>query len=155
MKMAVDRRAHHVLTPINNSILHQVRAIEDVWLALPQNELTTEHVFHAGLYSRTIRIKADMLMTNALIKRATLVIVQGSLMVLEGGGWVRIDGYNVIPASAGRKQVFATLTDCAITMIFPTSAKTVAEAEGEFTDDVVLLASHRSANHDLITVTGE
>lgn len=146
---------HHVLTPIGNAMLHQVRAIEDVWVALPQAELTTEHVFHAGIYSRTIRLKADMLMTNALIKRATLVIVQGSLMVMSGSGWDRVDGYNVIPASAGRKQIFATVTDCSITMIFPTRAKTVAEAEAEFTDETALLASNRSANHDLVTITGE
>jgi hypothetical protein len=144
-----------MFAPSDGEALCTVRAIEGIWNKMPQARLTTEHVFHAGVYSRTIRLKADMLMTNVLIKRATLVIVNGTLLVFGGGEWKRFEGYNVIPASAGRKQIFATISDCSITMIFPTSAATIAEAEAEFTDETALLASSRSANHDVVTFTGE
>ena len=42
-------------------------------LECPQVAIQTTHHFHAGLYSRTIRIPAGVMITGALIKIPTLL----------------------------------------------------------------------------------
>lgn len=112
----------------------------------------TQHVIHAGMYARTIVVPKEMVLVGALLKRATLVIVTGSAAVLAGEEWLELEGYNVIPASAGRKQVFVSYSPVIITMLFPTQARTVEDAEAEFTDEAVSLLSRRQdANAVVIT----
>ena len=55
----------------------QVQALEAALLDLPQVEVQTQHVFHAGLYGRTITMPPGAVLTGALIKRSTLLIVAG------------------------------------------------------------------------------
>lgn len=106
-------------------------------------QIEMEHRFHAGLYARTCRLAADQVITSVLIKIPTLLIVNGDCLVLAGEDWHELKGYNVIEASAGRKQVYVTLGETQITMIFSTEAKTVEEAEAEFTDEFESLLSRR------------
>ena len=42
-----------------------VRALEAQVQALPQVQIPTDHVIHAGLYARTIRIPVDVILTGA------------------------------------------------------------------------------------------
>ncbi len=115
-------------------------------------DLPTEHVIHAGMYVRTIAMPPGMVLTGALIKRPTLVIVSGEGFVRSGGEWIAFRGYRVIPASSGRKQIFISHSTVMISMAFPTSARTVEEAEREFTDDADRLLSRRqNANRAVIT----
>lgn len=124
----------------------------EAWLAeLPQIELRTEHVIHAGMYSRTITIPPGAAVTSALIKRATLLIVVGDVTLTDGAAPMRLTGHNTLPASAGRKSAWFAHQETRLTMIFPTSARTVEEAEREFTDDVSTLMSRHNANDILIT----
>lgn len=130
----------------------KISALEELLIGNEPVELPTQHVIHAGVYARTIAMPEGMVLTGALIKRATLVIVSGSAGVLVGEDWLRLEGYSVIPASAGRKQVFVSYSELRITMVFPTKARTVEEAEREFTDDAERLLSRRqNANTVLIT----
>jgi hypothetical protein len=69
------------------------------------------------------------------------LIVHGHCIVYIGDQSKELHGYNVLAASAGRKQAFIAVTDTYLTMIFVTDAKTVAEAEDEFTDEAHLLFS--------------
>lgn len=115
-------------------------------------EVPTEHVIHAGMYVRTIAMPAGMVLFGCTVKLPTLVIVTGKAAVLVGEEWLQLDGYNVIPASAGRKQVFASYSAVIISMAFPTSAKTVEEAEREFTDDADRLLSRRQ-NANTVHIT--
>lgn len=132
----------------------KVRAFEDLSLArLPQVEIATDHMIHGGMYARTIMIPKDTVLTGALIKLATILIVQGDASVFVGGPALELTGYNVLPARAGRKQLFIARSDVHLTMIFPTRAKTVAEAEREFTDEYAKLFSGNSPNR--IVVTGD
>lgn len=85
-----------------------------------------------------------MAFTSVKVKIPTLVIISGSCAVIVGKKWEFVEEYNVIPASAGRIQAYVTFTETAITMLFPTEAKTVAEAEAEFTDEAEDLLSRRS-----------
>jgi hypothetical protein len=120
---------------------------------LPQVHLRTEHVLHAGMYARTVRIKAGVLFTSVLIKVPTMVTVNGKCRVSAGEGSRDLEGYNVLPACAGRKMIYLTFEDTDITMVFPSNAKTIEEAERQFTDDAEMLLS-RQCDDDVVTVTG-
>ncbi|WP_369952278.1 hypothetical protein [Ralstonia syzygii] len=134
----------------------QVRRLERALLSGgAQVELPTSHVLHAGMYSRTVHIPADIVLTGALIKVATLLIVSGDATVFVGSESVRLRGYHVLPASAGRKQAFIAHAETALTMLFPTRAQTVEEAETEFTDEANLLLSRQHAEQQTLTITGE
>lgn len=135
--------------------IEKVRELESVAMTLPQTDIPTSHVFHAGMYGRTIMIPAGVMLTGALIKRATMLIVSGDCIVYIGNAAVKLTGYNVVPARANRKQVFMALTDTHMTMFFPTTVKNVAEAEVEFTDEADLLFSRKLEAQNHITVTGE
>jgi hypothetical protein len=86
-----------------------------------------------------------MAFTSVLIKIPTLLIVHGDCAVLAGEKWQELSGYNVIAASAHRIQAYVTFGETEITMIFPSQAQTVGEAEKEFTDEWADLLSNRSA----------
>lgn len=131
--------------------LDAVRAFEAAAMTMPQAQIHTQHVFHAGMYARTICLPAKHALTGALIKVPTLVIISGDVQVFTGGEVVLLHGYNVLPGSAGRKQAFHALTDTRITMLFPTQAKTVEDAEREFTDEYEMLMSRAGDNDVIIT----
>jgi hypothetical protein len=116
-------------------------------------QVQMEHILHGGMYARTARIAAGMLITSVLIKIPTMLVVNGKCCVYAGDKWYTLEGYNAMPASAGRKQIYVTLGPTEITMIFPSDAKTVEEAEAQFTDEAEQLLSRRR-DGDLITVTG-
>lgn len=144
------------ITPMTPDAIARVAALEQRVLALPQIPIHTQHVLHAGMYARTITIPAGVVLTGALVKRATLLVVSGDVIVSRGDDeGLRITGVAVLPASAGRKQAFATYADTTVTMVFPTSAATVEEAEAEFTDDTELLFSRRDPALNTIIITGE
>jgi hypothetical protein len=119
-----------------------------------QIEIPTEHLIHGGMYARTVRLAQGVLIVGVLIKVPTVVIVNGDTVTLAGDQWTRLTGYNVIPGGAGRKQIFLALQPTELTMLFPTKAKTVEEAEAEFTDEADRLLSRHQEFQDLVTITG-
>lgn len=135
--------------------IEKVRLIERFSLEhCEQVEFPTEHLLHGGMYARTLRMRAEQILTGALLKIATTLVVSGDCTVFIGEEAIELRGYTVLPGSAGRKQVFVSHTDVSMTMFFPTQAKTVAEAEREFTDEYALLMTNRQ---DSVTtlITGE
>jgi hypothetical protein len=134
------------IPPSSEETIQKVRLLEDRVRESPQVEFVTEHVFHAGMYARTVRIGPNVVFTSALIKCATLMIVHGELLVLAGDELIRIHGYNVLPAEAGRKQFYITGSQVELTMVFPSMARTVEEAEAEFTDEADMLLSRQQEN---------
>jgi hypothetical protein len=152
--VAVANAKHAALPATPEKTLTEIGVLEAWMLQLPQPEFSTEHVFHAGMYTRTIRMPQDHVLTGALMKRATVVIVAGRARVLAGENWMQLDGYTVLPASAGRKQVFVSVSEVFITMVFPTNATTVEAAEAEFTDEAAMLMSRRQ-NVNRVIWTGE
>ena len=142
------------LPAMTDDAIAKVRRLEAVSLLhCEQVEFPTSHLLHGGMYARTLTMQAGSVLTGALLKVPTTLIVSGDCMVFIGTEVIELHGYNVLPGSAGRKQVFVALTDLAMTMQFPTKAKTVAEAEREFTDEYEMLMS----NHQEVTttITGE
>jgi hypothetical protein len=138
---------------MSDKMRSELGLVQQQMLALPQVEVQTDHVIHSGVYTRTIRLAAGVVLMGALIKIPTTLIVSGRTKVFTGENWIELDGYHVIPARAGRKQIFITGTETSITMIFRTDATTVEQAESEFTDESDLLMSKQSEN-DTVTVTG-
>lgn len=103
------------------------------------------HSLHGGLYTRTARIPAGVTIASALIKIPTTLLVVGdfSVMRVDGGQclWDRYSGTQVFAADAGRRMVYTCHSDVIMTMAFPSRARTVSEAEAEFTDEPHLLQS--------------
>jgi hypothetical protein len=139
------------IPPMSKDDVDRVQALEDAFRPLPQIDIETSHVIHAGVYARTIMIPAGAAITGAYIKRTTSLIVSGHCTVYVGGRSMELCGYHVLPASAGRKQAFFAHADTYLTMVFGTSAQTVEEAEVEFTDDYAILLSRSQSNHQIIT----
>lgn len=133
--------------------LSKVYEFESAALNRPQIDIRTSHIIHAGMYARTIMIPAGNVITGALIKIATILIVQGRVIVHMGDAAIEFTGYNVLPANAYRKQVFFAKEDTYLTMIFPSNAKMIKEAEEEFTDETHLLLSRKNALTDEIIIT--
>lgn len=142
-----------VLPATTPRALELVREAEERVLMAPQETLVTHHVIHAGIYSRTICIPAGKVLTGALIKIPTMLTICGRAEVLVGDGEeVVIEGYVVLPAMPGRKQMYITHEDTFVTMSFRTNAQTVEEAEQEFTDEAERLFSR--AGENVVTITG-
>jgi hypothetical protein len=119
-----------------------------------QVPVATEHILHGGMYARTIRLEAGVVMMGSLIKLATILIVNGATSLVAGDDRVDLDGYNVIPGCAGRKQLFVTRGPVEMTMIFPTQASTVAQAEDGVFAEADLLMSRNDGSRDTTTITG-
>lgn len=135
--------------------VEKVRQLETVLWRAPQSALKTHHVLHGGLYSRTVWLPAGAVITGALIKVATTLTINGDVTVFIGEETIELKGYNVIPAGAGRKQAFVAHTDTNMTMTFASNARTVQDAEDEFTNEAHLLLSRQQTEQDSIIITGE
>lgn len=143
------------LPAMTQEAIDKVKLIEEMSLRLcEQVEFPTEHLIHGGMYLRTLHMKAGQVMTGALLKVPTVLIVAGDCAVFIGQETIELRGYSVLPGSAGRKQVFLAHTDVSMTMSFPTTASTVEQAEKEFTDEYAMLMTNRM---DCVTtlITGE
>jgi len=127
---------HPALPPTAPGMVERLKDVQAEFLKREQAPIRTEHIIHGGMYSRTITMPPGVALVGAFVKIPTLVITVGTGKVLVGREWADIAGYQVLPASAGRKQIFVSHPDSPliITAIFPTQAKTVEEAEAEFTD---------------------
>lgn len=145
--------ATNQIPAMSERAIGNVAILESFLRELPQVEIATDHVLHAGLYARTIRIPAGAVLTGVLIKIPTMLIFNGHATVNVGEGSVELVGYHVIAASAGRKQAYIAHADTDLTMIFATGARTVSEAEDEFTDDADSLFSRHGAPNT-VTITG-
>ena len=145
---------HNTMPATAAEYLDKICAVEQKVRGMKQITVQTEHVLHAGMYARTVRLDANVLIVGVMIKLPTMLVVHGAAWVFAGDKWYAIEGYNVIPASAGRKQMYITTAPTEITMLFPTKAKTVQEAEMEFTDEAESLLS-RTCDNDLIVITGD
>lgn len=135
--------------------ISKVRELESLCSHIPQVDILTSHIIHGGLYARTIMIPAGSMITGALIKIATILIIQGDVIAYIGDKTINLCGYNILPAGANRKQAFIANMDTYLTMIFPTDARGIKEAEEEFTDEADMLISRANPMSNVINITGE
>jgi len=132
-----------------------VRQLENELLKLPQIKIATQHIFHAGMYARTIIVPKGTVLTGALMKIATLLIIQGNFLLFAGDKAIELHGYNIFTGAPNRKQAGVALSDTHVTMIFPTTAKTTSEAEEQFTDEFLGLFSRYPDAENHVVVTEE
>jgi hypothetical protein len=140
---------------LTSESLAKVQAIEYALRQLDQEKVVTEHVIHGGMYARTIRLKAGLVLAGVLIELPTILIVNGDVLMYTGDDTIALQGYQVVPASKGRKQCMVTIADTDLTMVLATNAKTVHDAEEEFTKEADGLVSRLSTSENLIIITGE
>jgi hypothetical protein len=141
---AVIKSDEPILLPsMSDSHIERVAEMQTAVLKMEQIDFNTRHVLHSGVYSRTITMPPNTIIVGALIKIPTTVTVSGDVVVFTGEKSTRLEGYSVLSAQANRKQVFVAIKETHITMSFATNAKTVEEAEAEFTDEAEMLASRR------------
>lgn len=131
-----------------------VHRLEEVVLEKEQIPIETDHILHAGTYARTITLPPGALLVGSLMKVDTTLIIDGDVTVYTGNDPAHFTGYNVVPTAAGRKTAFLAHTETHLTMLFATGAKTVGEAEAEFTDEVEKLGSRRDGSVNNVTITG-
>lgn len=140
---------------VSLTALNKVRELEQMTLAMPQVDIATHHVLHGGVYARTICIPKGVLLTSVHIKVPTTLIFCGHAVFTTNDVPRELCGYHVIPASANRKMAYYALADTHLTMVFKTSATSIAEAEDEFTDEAYLLFSRNADAQNFVNVTGE
>lgn len=143
------------IKPMTPAAVQAVARLEEEILKHPQTEIETHHAFHAGMYARTIMIPAGVVLTGALIKIPTILIISGDVVVYTDDGPIQITGYHVMLGPAGRKQAFVATADTFLTMVFPTSATTAEEVEAEFTDDYNRLMSRHGDAVNTFTGAGD
>ena len=132
-----------------------MRRFTEVLKELPQTPFITEHLLHAGMYTRTVRLPANTAAAAVLIKVPTVLIFVGGARVYSDDEVIIVEGYSVLPGSAGRKIAFVTETEVAMSMMFPTTATTVDEAQRQFTDEHELLVPLSRADEHIVLITGE
>jgi len=144
------------LTSPSSVVLDKIAQASDIIRQFPQVEVVTEHLIHGGMYARTIRREPGIVAVGSVILRATILIVNGPCSMIGGDG-KRIDltGYNVLPGLPGRKSFSLTHGPVEMTMIFPTSAKTIEEAENEIFAEAEELISRKDGSQDTVTITGQ
>lgn len=135
--------------------INKVRQLEAITRELPQVDIATDHVLHGGMYARTICIPAGVVLTGVFVRVPTLLVFNGNATVNAGDEPVTLAGYHVLAASAHRRQAFLAHQDTQLTMVFSTLAKSVEEAEDEFTDEAHLLFSRKPDAINRINITGE
>lgn len=155
-RFATTIRSGNIIQPMSKESIDKVRATEEAMRKLPQIEITTTHVFHAGVYSRTVVIPKNATIIGTLIKRSTNLSLAGHATVFVGDDQaIEYKGYAIIQAHAGRKQIFIAHEDTYLTMFFATTARTIEEAEKEFTDEAEILMSRRPGSVNQLIITGE
>ena len=144
-----------VLTPPSLALLDQISQASDVIRQFPQVEVVTEHLLHGGMYARTIRREPGIVAVGSIILRATVLIVNGSCSMMVEDRRIDLTGYNVLPGLPGRKSFSLTHGPVEMTMIFPTAATTVEEAENEIFGEADQLMSRKDGSKDQIKITGQ
>jgi len=142
------------ITAKSKKAIHDVERLEAAVMDCEQVDIKTIHTIHAGTYLRTITMPAGCLVTGAIIKLDTTLIVSGDVILYVDGEPVHVSGYHILPAHKGRKQAVLANTESNLTMVFPTQATTVDEAEREMTDEFEKLGNRKQPDCNIIQITG-
>jgi hypothetical protein len=144
----------NALAPPSPATLDRLHEADRLIRQCPQVEILTEHLLHGGMYARTIRREPGVVAVGSVILRATILIIHGDCSLLTDRGRLDLSGYNVLPGLPGRKSFSLTHGPVEMTMIFPTRAATVEQAEEEIFGEADDLASRKDGNENQVTITG-
>ena len=136
---------------MSDGTMAKITKFADVLRTAPQVQFKTTHMFHAGMYLRTCVFPKGIVLTGVPIKIPTVLTLVGDCAVVTEHGTILYSGYNVLPCSEHRMACMLTLSEVFMQMSFASTAKTVEEAEKEFTDQYQDLMSHGLDNEIIIT----
>ena len=100
---------------------------------MPLVDIETEHHLHAGVYSRTIYVPAGVVVVGLTVECPTQLICHGHFRLTDGASVQEFNGVHIFEGERGRRAAVYAVDDSTFTMLFATNAKTVEEAEREFT----------------------
>lgn len=140
---------------MTNKDIEIAQSVEDEISVYEEYALETHHNMHGGIYSRTMMLKKGDIVSGVIIKVPTTMVVSGHVKILLGSEVMELKGYNVLSASANRKQVVTALEDTYISMILKSDAQKQWDAEDDFTDEGDKLMSRQSYSINKINVSGE
>ena len=124
------------LSPSSSEAIARLESLgNELEKSFPPADIRTEHHIHAGVYSRTIYVPAGVAVVGLTVKVPTQLIACGHFRLTDGDKTVEICGLHVLDGAAGRRAAVYAISDSAFTMLFATDAKTVEEAENEFTEE--------------------
>lgn len=143
---------NNLIPAMSDAAIEKVVVFERELGKLPQIDLHTLHTLHGGVYTRTIKLPEGAIVGGALIKVPTTIIIQGNVIVYMENEAKELNGYNVFIADAHRKQAVVAKSEVYWTMIFKSCAKTIEEAEKEFTDEYEKLLSRKNLDVNTIII---
>lgn len=146
----IAERTPELVAP-DDRTLAAMRDLDALMAAQPQVEVRVDHLLHAGMYARTCFLPADVLASGTVLRRATVLVIHGDVTIFTGTDSARLTGFHVLPGLRGRKALFKTHAETQMTMVLPSAAQSVDEAELDITDEPQLLAKLLGN----ITITGE
>lgn len=132
---------NHIIPAMSDAEIEKVTDLENEAFKYPQLAIEIQHIFHAGVYARTAILPENTMITGALLKVPTILIVNGDCTIFVGHETRRLTGYHVFSAAANRKQAFVAHKRTELTMLYATEYTTVEQVEQEFTDDFLKLNS--------------
>ena len=141
-----------MLPQMNSKEIQIAQTIEQKIKDLPQLSLVTHHTLHDGVYYRGVYLNKGEAIVGTVIKIPTTLILTGRIQVYIGNRSIEVMGMQIIPAAANRKQVMYAQEDSTVTMCFKTTAKTVEEAEEEFTDEYSNLMSRQPQSVNITNI---
>lgn len=113
----------------------QVTAVGN-WLAeLPQEQIELKELLHCGMYLRLVKIPAGAVCVGKEVQVPTVSVVIGDITVSTDNGIQRLQGWNCLPALAGKKRIGVAHTDTYWATVNTTTADTAATAVAEFAKD--------------------
>lgn len=110
--------------------------LREVMETLPPVHLPTIQKLYAGCYSRTLFIPAGSVVESVEIKCPTQLVVIGHARFSDGDHTTEVNGAQVFTGLPWRKGACYAISDVVTVMFFASNAKTFAEAEREFTNEV-------------------
>jgi hypothetical protein len=128
---------------------HSVAELESLLLTVPQVDLSTSNLIHAGMCSRTIFIPAGVMLTGALTNIDNICITSGDITVTIDEGTVRFTGYHVLPATKGNKRAGIAHADTYWTTVWKTDLTDITEIEEEMTCESDMLQSRKSNSNQI------
>lgn len=143
-------RAPQLVAP-DAPTLAAMRDLDVLMAAQPQIEARVDHLLHAGMYARTCFLPAGVLASGTVLRRATVLVIHGDVTIFTGNDSARLTGFHVLPGLRGRKALFRTHAETQMTMVLPSDAQSVDEAELDITDEPHLLAKLPGN----VTITGQ
>ena len=103
----------------------------------PQYEPETTHTFHAGMYRRQVRQRADSLVVGKVHKKDhPVLLLSGTMLITDGkNNAVEVTGPAMIDTTVNTKRALYAVTESVYMTIHATSATTVEDAEAELVED--------------------